>query len=263
MTGHSETRAFCTARAASLLARETEVLSRLPSEPRALAAARLDLAGLMLDLASCYIVENSLFLFFHERINEDCLNEARKAFTKSLQYMEEVVTSWVDVPFSDLDTRLAALQGISAEERYGLVCRMGLALSLLQHAFGENNRWKWSFVDFEGRLAAITRNILDLRNLAANMDPRAGEYAATVFHVRMMKKLFMQAAARYRERYELSTQNSGDFRRAIDFLNALRRMYIALGERGEAEELKKTIDAWTAKFTQDARLRKQPPFGKN
>ena len=139
---------------------------------------------------------------------------------------------------------------------------MGLTLSLLEHAFGENNKWKWSFVDFEGRHAAIVRNIIDMRSLAVNMDPRSSEYTATVFHVRMVKKLFAQVAARYRERYELSTQNSGDFRRAIDFLNALRRMYRTLGERSEAEELKKTIDAWTAKLTQDARLRKLPS-GKN
>ena len=39
-------------------------------------------------------------------------------------------------------------------------------------------------------------------------------------------------------------------------------MYRTLGERSEAEELKKTIDAWTAKLTQDARLRKLPS-GKN
>jgi hypothetical protein len=115
----------------------------------------------------------------------------------------------------------------------------------------------------ESRHAATALNILDIKNAFTSLDPRSPDYEPTILHLRLLKKLLYQAAAQYREKYELSSQIPEDIQQGINFLNALRRVHIALGEHGEAEELRKTVEAWTGKMAQDAKTRKLSFLGKN
>ena len=77
--------------------------------------------------------------------------------------------------------------------------------------------------------------------------------------MRTIKRLLMQAADRYREKYELSTNRIDDFKQAINYLGALRRIHILLGERDEAETVKKKQDIWSAKLEADQK-KKEDPF---
>jgi hypothetical protein len=106
-------------------------------------------------------------------------------------------------------------------------------------------------VELEGRFAAVAKNILDLKNAVANTDPRSSNYEPTVYHLRMIKKLLMQAADRYREKYELSTNRIDDFKQGINFLSALRRIHALMGDREEAETVKKKLEIWSAKLETD------------
>ncbi|MDR1909524.1 MAG: hypothetical protein LBQ35_06380 [Spirochaetaceae bacterium] len=219
---------------------------------------RLELADLMLDIASHHIVVRNIFHFYQGRLRDEDLNEARKALHRSLSCLEELVSPGVDVSPSE---NVSALQDVSAERRYRLIRKMGLAVSLLEHASGDSARWKWSLLDFEGRHAAVAKNILDYRNLIAQLDPRSPDYESVSFHLRLLKKLLAQVAKRYREKYELYSHLREDFQKGIDFLNALKRVHVFVGERGEAEEIKKTVDAWTAKLLQDNKLRRRSGSG--
>jgi hypothetical protein len=106
-------------------------------------------------------------------------------------------------------------------------------------------------VELEGRFATITKNIFDLKNAVANTDPRSPSYEPTVYHLRLIKKLLMQAADRYREKYELSTNRIDDFKQGINFLSALRRIHVLMGDRDEAETVKKKYEIWSAKLEAD------------
>jgi hypothetical protein len=112
-------------------------------------------------------------------------------------------------------------------------------------------------VELEGRFAAVTKNIMDLRNAVANTDPRSPNYEPTVYHLRMIKKLLMQAADRYREKYELSTNRIDDFKQGIIFLAALRRLHIILGDREEVETVKKKFDIWSLKLESDIKKQQE------
>jgi hypothetical protein len=68
----------------------------------------------------------------------------------------------------------------------------------------------------------------------------------------------MQAADRYREKYELSTNRIDDFKLAIAFLGALRRINALLGDRDEAETVKKKADIWAAKLEADQKKKEEP-----
>jgi hypothetical protein len=235
----------------AILKREQILVPAIKQDPAGAAFKRLSLADEMLNLTSNYIILSGVSQSVLKLKNEDALNDGRKSLYKSVIYLEEIVGSLIDAPFADYEEKLAAIESVDAARRYLLVRKMGLTLDLLENAYGDNTKWKWSFVELEGRFAAVTKNIMDMRNAVANTDPRSPNYEPTVYHLRMLKKLLMQAADRYREKYELSTSRIDDFKMGITFLLALRRIHIVLGDREEAETVKKKFEIWSAKLEAD------------
>jgi hypothetical protein len=233
------------------LDKEKEILNAVKNDPGNSAARRLSLADLMLNLGSCYLAQNGISQSVLKLKNEDALNEARKSMYKSVIYLEQVVGSLVDAPFSEYEKYLEQIEFLNPERRYRLVRKMGFAIHLLINAFGENSKWKWAFVDLEGRYAAAAKNIINLRTLVVNMDPRSPNYAPTIYHLRLVKKLLMQAAGRYRDRYELSTGRVNDFEMGLRFLQALRRLLLISGDREEAWTVKRKLDIWETKLNKD------------
>jgi hypothetical protein len=234
-----------------LLSREKETLSLICQDSGDPGMKRIALADDMLNLASNYIILNGISLAVLGIKNEEALNEARKSIYKCIIYLERVVSNYVDAPFSEYKEKLAGIAAMDAAARYLLVRKIGLAIQLLKEAYGDNFKWKRSFVELEGRFAAVTKNIMDLKKAVGNTDPRSPEYEPTVYHLRLIKKLLSQTADRYREKYELSTKNVEDFNMGIRFLSALRRLYSLLGPRDEVEMTKKKLDIWSAKLEAD------------
>ncbi|MDR2784323.1 MAG: hypothetical protein LBB83_00240 [Treponema sp.] len=241
----------------TIIRKERVLLKNIYGNTEETARTRLKLAEEMSNLNSCYIVECKIFLRFFGKHDTELLNKARRALFKSVTYIEDIVSSSVDVPFSDYEDKFAMLSGVSGEKRYFVIRKMGLAFDLLKNILGDSSKWKWLFVVLEGRLAAAAKNMLDMKNMIANLDPRAEERTVTVFHLRRVKKLLAQAAERYREKYELSSRNTEDFQQAINFLNALKRLHILLNERSDVEAIKKTVEVWNNKMKDDLRKRKE------
>ncbi|MCL2319012.1 MAG: hypothetical protein FWC45_02925 [Treponema sp.] len=239
----------------SLLKREETVLQVIKRDSRGAAFKRLTLADEMIFLASNYIVIGGVSQSMLKLRNEEALNDGRKSLYKAVIYLEEVVSPLVDAPYSDYEGQVAEIAPVDARRRYGLIRKMGLALQLLENAYGDNTKWKWAFVELEGRFAAVAKNIIDLKMAVVNTDPRSPDYEPTIYHLRLIKKLLHQAADRYREKYELSTNRIDDFKMGIHFLNALRRIHILFGERADADTLKKKADIWNTKLEMD--LKKQ------
>jgi hypothetical protein len=234
-----------------ILKREQETCSLLKEEPVDAPLKRLTLVEDMLNVSSYYVIMSGVSQSMLKVRNDDVLNEGRKALYRGLIYLEDVVSNFVDAAYSEYEEKIAVLADLDAARRYFLIRKMGLAIALLENAYGDNTKWKWSFVELEGRFAAAAKNIIDLKNAVVNTDPRSPDYEPTVFHLRLIKKVLMQAADRYREKYELSTNRIDDFKQGINFLNALRRIHVLLGDREEAEMVRRKIDIWTTKLETD------------
>ena len=245
-----------------ILKREQAAALEIRNNPQEAAFKRLELADEMLNLTSYYIITNGVSNSVLKVKNEEALNEGRKTLYKSVIYLEEVVSNYVDSPFSDYEEKLAVIENFGEAKRYLLARKMGLTLDLLKSAYGDNTKWKWSFVELEGRYAVVVKNMLNLRNAVANTDPRSPDYEPTVYHLRLIKRLLGQSADRYREKYELSTSRIDDFKQGIHFLAALRRLHIVMGDRDEAEIIKKKLDIWTVKLESDSRKQKEAAAAK-
>jgi len=136
---------------------------------------------------------------------------------------------------------------------------MGFTIDSLEEGYGDNSKWKWSFVELEGRFAAVGKNMLNLRTFIAGMDPRSEGYSARIAHLALSRELLQQAADRYREKYELSTQRIDDIKAAINFLSAVRRLHIVLGESDQADVVKKKADIWRTKMENDLKKAEEKP----
>jgi len=211
----------------------------------------------MINLASNYMAVNGISQAVLKVKNEESLNEARKSLYKAVMYLEEAVSNYIDAPFSDYEDKLAVIESFDQNYRYQLVRKMGLAIDMLEQAYGDNSKWRWTFVELEGRFATTTKNLLDLRNVIVNSSPQSPFYDSTVYHLRLVKKLLTQAADRYREKYELSTGQMLDFKTGINFLGALRRIHIVLSESEDAEMIKKKYAIWKVKLESDIKKQEE------
>lgn len=241
----------------SQLAMEEKVLQAIKKDSDGAGLKRLTLAEEMIYVTANYLILSGISQSMLRLRNEESLNDGRKALYKAVIYLEEIVSPFLDVPFSDYEERLAEIGSVDANKKYSLIRKMGLALQLLENAYGDNTKWKWAFVELEGRFAAVAKNMMNLKTAIVNTDPGSPDYEPTMYHLRMLKKLLMQAADRYREKYELSTNRVDDFKMGINFLNSLRRIHSLLGERESAETLKKKADIWSAKLEKDTKKQEE------
>ena len=236
----------------ALLIREKNMLMMIEQDPNGASYKRLMLADEMLFLSTLYLSKHTLSVADLGIKNEDALNDARKTLYKAVIYLEEVVSNFIDAAYSEYADKVDQIRNLPQSKRYYLIRKLGLAIRMVMDAYGDNTKWRWTFVELEARFATVAKNILDLKNASKDgLDPHAPDYDDTVYHLRLVKRLLQQAADRYREKYELSTGRIDDFRLAINYLLALRRIHLVLNERNEAEEAKKKADIWKEKMEKD------------
>jgi hypothetical protein len=218
---------------------------------------KMTLVDGMLDVASNFLAINGVSQAVFKNRNEDALNEGRKSIYKAVIYLENIVSNYIDAPFTDYEEKLSLIEAFDSNQRYSLIRKMGFAIDLLKNTYGDNSKWKWAFVEIEGRYATVAKNIVDLRHALDNTNPESPYYESTVYHLRLVKKLLAQAASRYRDKYELSTGLPLDFKMGISFLAALRRLHIVFAENEDAEELKKKLHTWTTKLETDVKKQEE------
>lgn len=236
----------------AILAREKTLVELLSKEEGAGAAfKRLHLCEELLDLASWHLLVNSLSLALLGIKNDDILIDGRKVLVRALKYLEDVVTLRLDAPFSDYEKNLDDIKDVDPVTRFRLVRKIGFTIESFEDAFGENSKYSRGFNEIWGKLAALAKNLIDLRTVMADLDFNSPNREVLKAHISFVKDLFKRTADRYREEYELYTHKLGDFKVAIQFLSALRRVLMVLGERDEADKLKRNIEVWNSKLDAD------------
>ncbi len=237
---------------AVLLAQEKSVLSSLSSKDPMTPYKKIELCESMIFISTLYMAQNELSLKLIGVKNNDALNDARKIIYKAIIYLEDIVTNTIDIPYSDLSKCYEKVKDISVEKRYYLVRKLGLSINMLEEAFGDNSKWKWSFVELKGRFAVVTKNYVDMRKAEKDFkDPSCDDYETTVLYMRMIAKLLETSAAEYRDKYELSTRRIDDMRNGIKFLLARHKLALVLRDVKTAEEIKKKALVWKDKMNAD------------
>lgn len=232
--------------------KEKNLLALMEKDSAGSSYKRMLLAEDMIYVTTLYVLINNLSVKILSTRGLDALNDGRKALYKAIIYLEETVSNLIDAPFSDYEDRVAQIANIPLTKRYELSRKLGLAIRLVVDAYGDNTKWRWSFIELQGRLATVAKNMLDMKAASKiYFDPRNPDYDTAVYYFRLIKKLLGEAADGYRDRYELSTRRLDDIRLGINYLVALRRIQLNLGESEDAEETKKKAVVWKAKMDSD------------
>ena len=239
------------------LDKEKEMLATMKGDAVGVEYKKMILAEQMIYIATLYNAINSASVKILDVKNNDALNEGRKILYKAIIYLEEIVTNLINATQDDVSEKMEAISNTPLEKRYFLVRKLGLAIQMIIDAFGDNSKWKWSFVELEGRFAAVAKNFYDFKNyIKAYFDPSNPDNENSILYLRLIRTLLDKSANAYRDKYELSSRRLDDMKNAINFLLALRRVSVALGESDSAEELKKKAMTWKEKMEADQKAGK-------
>lgn len=205
---------------------------------------RVKSANLILNQITIYCTINELSLFSLGVKNTSYLEKARQLLYEVIINLEKSVTNYVDVPFTDYADKLEKLSDYSDLDKLNIIKKIGYCIDLVKEDFGENTKWKWSFVEIEARFAVIAKNLFDIRKFQKLDDPREEGFQERRAHLSIIQKLLKDASNGYREKFELSTKDIEDLKKAIDFQKALLRINMVLGDNEKIENCKKQIEVW-------------------
>lgn len=204
----------------------------------------IKIAELSLLQISIYCAMNEISLDLLDVRNTSLLERARQLLSDVLINLGNVVTNYLDVPFSEYEEKLQSLSEMTDIEKYNFIRKIGYCVDIVEYNFGENSKWKWSFVDIDGKLAIIVKNLFDLRRFQKLDSPYEAGYKERRAHLSIVQKLLSQVSHKYREKYELSGKDIEDLKKAIDFQKALLRIVNLLGDTEKIENVKKQIEVW-------------------
>ena len=168
--------------------KEKSILALITKDSSGVAYKKLLLCEEMIYISSLYMTINNLSVTLLDTKNTDSLNEARKTLYKAIIYLEEIVTNYVDAPFADYAEKVEEISNVPFEKRFFLARKLGLAIRLLIDAYGDNTKWRWSFVELQGRYATVAKNMINMKEASKNyFNPRSPDFDNTVFYLRLIK----------------------------------------------------------------------------
>ncbi len=214
---------------------------------------RISLAENSLAIASYYLLLDWLSREILGLRSEAFFSGARKNCLGTILYLEGVFTKYVTAPYSEYAEKVEAVGDYPEFKRYELIRLIGLTISRLKSSTDENSKWRWTIVELEGRMATLSKNVIDMKKFITGLDPRMPGHQDRVIHRNLTAQLLGEAADQYRLKYELSSDSPGDFRQAISYLHGLRLFLTVLRQPKEVEVLNKKIEAWEQKLERDSR----------
>ncbi len=213
---------------------------------------RILIADETMKLISLFCIMNGLSLELLGIKNEFFINEARKSCYETLILLEAVFGDVINAAYVDLKDNFVEFATYPLENKYNLLKKLGFSINMVKDAFGENSKWKMSFIDLEGRQAIISNNSIDFKHIVKELDPRERElFGLHINFIEMTIRALNDSANNYRLKYELTTSKLDDFKKAILLLATLRRLYSYIGKKKEMTEVQKKIDVWKAKLQSD------------
>jgi hypothetical protein len=172
--------------------------------------------------------------------------------------LETIVGHVVDSSLTDNEEILSKLTLLNPRRVLNLIKKIEYSIAVIQVAEGDSSKWKWTFAEMYGKLAALTKNLINFKVYAQQIyDPTTPFYSEINELFQSAKRLIEGAAQKYRTKYELSTMDVTDMNKGIEFLNLLIRIYIILNDQLQAQEAKKTIEKWKDKLELDIRKKEE------
>ncbi|MDR3312614.1 MAG: hypothetical protein LBS64_05730 [Spirochaetaceae bacterium] len=230
----------------SFAEKEKNLKEQITGEILPVGRGTLLLCDQALNRASVLLAINRLSVTLLKARNLRRLEDARKILSGVLTSLESVVTSWIDMSYTDNLEALKKIADVPVEKRLLLIQKFGLAMSLLDDEIADDSKQRWTMVDMEGRFAVVAKNILDMRTaLQIFLNMEGGDYPAVAAFFTIIKRQLHRAVDLYRTRYNvLGRTADDDFRCAISCLAVLIRICGWTKDLRDVEEMRKKLMLW-------------------
>lgn len=205
----------------------------------------------LLDIIELYLKIHDTHMKIIGLKHENSLDEARKKIMEIFIRIESLTSNIIDLELSEVVKKQKTFALYKDAQRLEFIQRAFYLIDRIEKGYGENSKWIPTFVDIRARATVVAKNLLDYIALRAKNDPREEGFNERRKLREIVEQRLIQSAKEYRERYEISGHNKDDAKKALDFLRALARMYIAENKRVELDKIKKTIQTWSEKFKKD------------
>ena len=197
----------------------------------------------ILKILNYYFKMNDLSVEMLGIKNNKYLDTARSDFSKILALMIETVGKDLDRSLKDNDEYLEKISRINPKQILGILRDIDKAMLGLKNRYGEDSKWKWSFVELQAKMAVVIKNITPFSDIARYRDPRVDFFYDRRDLMQLCKDNLTEAAKQYRGKYEVAGKARDDIKNSIEFLSALRKIHVLFKEEAESAKLKTTIDA--------------------
>lgn len=187
--------------------------------------------------------------------NETVLNQARKKLYVIIQSFEEIVGNEINVPLNNSKEQLIPFEKeIDNFDRFNLFKQIGFFIDTVKNIYTDNTKWKWSFIELEGRMVTAMKNFIDLSKLIHDLDPSTKDFADRMEIINLIMGKTNKVAISYRNKYELTNKRIDDMNTALAFLSFGKRLALLLGDQETAKNCKKKFDIWNKKLNEDIKL---------
>lgn len=237
---------------AKAIATQRKEIEKIPQEAKdQVFKANWKLMHRILAESAAYILGSRISQKYLQIKNEGNLNEARKNFYAFCAVAEEMVGHHIDC-LDDMGENLEVMETIHDNlQRFDLFKKAGFLLNKLERLYGDNSKWKWSFVELEGRLMTALKNTTYFKTLQRDLDPSVPGYNERMDMMDVIEKMSDKAAERYRSKYELTGKAIDDMKNALAFVSFQKRLAAVMGDQDKVSLCKKKIDTWTKKLNDD------------
>jgi len=218
---------------------------------------KIFIASHYIDLVSVYCAMTDLSMNLLGFKNESYLDAGRKSLYRALIEMESLLSNVIDMPLGENYELLKSLSNFNDAERLKLVRKFGYIISLLEDRYGKDSKWKWSFVEIEGRYTTIVKNLFDFRTYQEKNNPSIEGFDDRYDYLFLVKDLLIKASNRYREKYEMTNHSPEDMKKALDYLRVLKRIHLLFNESGEVQNVTKRIELWSQKLEMDMKAKEK------
>lgn len=213
---------------------------------------KIKLSLLCIKASSYLCTISALITEYMEIRGEGILNEARRNILKAIVLLEDTFGNHTDESLSFKDEVHEYLKDkITDVFKYRFICSIGYTIDYLKACYGDNSKWKWNFVEIEGRFSVVAKNIINYKTYLRDLNPNTEGYSYRVRLMNLVKLLLSKDANQYRMKYELTDKRIDDMKMALNIMASLRRISIYLNEVEEANEQKKIYDLWKKKLDDD------------
>jgi hypothetical protein len=209
------------------------------------AIIRFKIANLTLNEISLYCSMNEISVHLLNVKNTAFLEKARQQLYEVIITIENTVTKYLDVPFSEYEEKLEQLSDVSDLDRLNFIKKLGYCIDLVKENLGENTKWKWSFIEIDGRFSVVAKNLFNLKRFQRLDDPRQNGFNERRELYFIIENLLHEASQGYRSKFELITKDVEDLKKGIDFQKALLRICQLSGDEEKINKSKKHIEVWT------------------